>query len=53
MGGEIGEKGLDFQLAQSGRVSPLVADTMETQELNDPMAVGLLRRQGAFSFSGT
>ena len=47
MGREVREKGFDFQLAKRGRVFPLVTVTMETQKLNDPMAVGLLGRPGS------
>jgi hypothetical protein len=46
MGREVDKKRLDFPLAQYAWVFPLVAVTMETQELNDLMVVGLLRRQG-------
>ena len=40
------EECFDLALAQVDWMSPLVACVMEMQELNDPMAVGLLRRQG-------
>ena len=46
MGREVGTKRLDFRFAQHSWVFPLVAVTVKTEELNDPMAVGLLRRQG-------
>ena len=40
------EKRFDLVLAHVGWMSPLVGRAMEMQELDNPMTVGLLRRDG-------